>query len=255
MRPLLVLAAALAATVPAAPAGAQDALIVFAAASTSEAMADAAAAFAAEVDGARVVASFAASSTLARQIDHGAPAEVFVSASTEWMDWLEVRSGIVPTARFDVARNRLVLVAPEDSALDLAIAPGFPLAAALAGGRLAVGDPDHVPAGIYARRALESLGVWNDVEPLLARAGDVRAALALVERGEAAAGIVYATDAAAARVRVVGTFADDSHGPLVLTAALTSGARHEFAATFVAFLASAGGQAAFARHGFAAPDR
>ena len=147
--------------------------------------------------GGEVSASYASSSTLARQIEQGAPADVFISANPEWMDYLEERGLLRAGSRTDLLGNGLVLVAPPESETTVEIAPGFDLAGALDGGRLAMGDPDHVPAGIYGRAALESLGVWQAVEPQVARADNVRAALALVARGEAPLGMVYRSDAVA----------------------------------------------------------
>ncbi len=163
----------------------------------------------------------AASSTLARQIDHGAPADLYLSANVAWMDWLAARSAVAPNSRIDLLGNSLVLIAPADRPFQIAVAPGFALAEALGGGRLAMADPDHVPAGIYARAALSALGVWSQVAPRAVYSNDVRAALVLVERGEVAAGIVYASDArASARVRVVAEFPPDTHPPIVYPLAI-----------------------------------
>ena len=164
-----------------------DEVTIFAAASTTNAVTDLANAF--ERRGAIGVRPvFAASSTLAKQIAHGAPADLFLSASPAWMDYLDAKDALAPGSRVDLLSNRLVLIAPRDSGLSLTVEPGFPLAEALGGGRLAIGDPAHVPAGIYAKAALLSLGVWDAVGPRAAAAANVRAAMALVERGAAAAG-------------------------------------------------------------------
>jgi molybdate transport system substrate-binding protein len=194
--------------------------------------------------------SFAASSLLARQIEAGAAADVFFSADTEWMDYLDQRNRLRRDTRRNVLGNRLALVAPADSRIELQIEPGFALVAALGNGRLATGDPDSVPVGRYARGALTSLGVWNDVVDRLVRAEDVRSALAFVARGEAPLGIVYETDARTdRRIRVVALFPESSHLPITYPVALTAGA-HAEAGPFVDFLRSDVGRAAFERFGF-----
>lgn len=196
--------------------------------------------------------SFASSSILARQIEAGARADVFFPADQEWMDYLERRSRIQKSSRRNVAGNRLVLIAPRASEVQLAIGPGFPLVAALGSGRLATGDPDSVPAGRYARAALTSLGVWSDVVDRLVRAEDVRHALMFVARGEAPLGIVYATDARVDdRVQIVGTFPGDSHLPITYPVALTPRAGPD-AERFVQFVVGDAGRAAFERAGFTA---
>lgn len=237
-------------------AAGEASVLVFAAASTTEAVSEAARLFAAR-GGGRVRASFASSSTLARQIEQGAPADLFISANPKWMDFLEARGLIVPASRFDLLGNRLVLVAPADSAAaPVPIGEGFPLAEMLGGRRLAMGDPDHVPAGIYAREALRSLGVWAEVAERLARTGDVRGALALVARGETPFGIVYASDAAAAPgVTVVGAFPQGSHPPITYPAALVAGRETSTARAFLAFLATPEARSLFERHGFAVEPR
>lgn len=223
-----------------------EGLTVFAAASTAEAMTETARAFDAPVR-----FSFASSSTLARQIENGAPAQIFVSASPQWLDYLEAKGYIAAQTRTRLFGNRLVLIAPRDSTLAIAIEPGFALAEALGPGRLAMGDPDHVPAGIYGRQALETLGVWSRVAPRVARALDARAALALVARGEAAAGIVYASDVAiSAKVRVVGVFPPESHPAVRYEAAIVVGGAGQAAARFLAYLSSPEVARIFARHGF-----
>ena len=249
MRPIgLVLLALVCLWSPVATAA--ERVVVFAAASTTEAVGALAERFSART-GTEVVPSFAASSALARQIESGAPADLFISADRRWMDHLAARGLIEPGSRCDLMRNRLVLIAPADSPMTLRIAVGFALAAALDGGRLAVGDPDHVPAGIYARQALEALGAWPSVADRLVRSADVRAALALVARGEAAAGIAYATDAGVSeRVRVVGAFPAESHDPIVYPLARVAGADNPNAAAFYDFVVSAEGRALLAEHGF-----
>jgi len=198
--------------------------------------------------------SFAASSTLARQIEAGAPADVFISADGEWMDYLANRGLIEPRTRRNIAGNELVLIAPAASGIQLRIAPGFALGAALGRGRLAIADPAAVPAGRYAQAALSSLGAWPEVESRLAPAENVRAALALVSRGEAPLGIVYRTDARLdPKVRVVGAFPAASYPPIVYPAAAVSGARAD-AAAFVEYLAGEKAQAIFRKYGFTAPS-
>ena len=225
-------------------------ITVFAAASTTTAVEAVADLFAAR-NGGRVRGVFASSSTLARQIANGAPADVYISANAAWMDWLEAANAVEPGTRRTLLGNRLVLVAPADSPLSLGIAAGFPLVAKLAGGRLVMGDPDHVPAGIYGRAALQRLGVWPALAGSVVRAADTRAALALVDRGEAAAGIVYATDAAIGRnVRVVGTFPEDTHPAIVYPAAIVAGRDRPQVRAFFKFLASPAAADVFREHGF-----
>src|ERR1700677_301094 len=194
--------------------------------------------------------SFAASSALARQIENGAPADVFFSADLEWMDYLQTRNLIQRDTRHDVLGNRLVLIAPADSKIKLTIAPHFPLLGALGKGRLATGDPDSVPVGRYAREALTALGVWNDVADRLVRADSARSGLAFVDRGEAPLGIVYETDALIDKhVRIVGVFPADSHFPIVYPIALTSTAKLD-AAKFVEYVRGPAGAVAFKANGF-----
>jgi len=224
-------------------------ILVFAAASLTDALEEIDAAFTAR-SGVKVKASFAASSVLAKQIEAGAPADVFLSADREWMDYLQQRGLLKAGTRHDLLGNALVLIAPADSTLELQIAKGFNLAGALAGGRLSTGDPDSVPAGIYAKAALTQLGVWQSVADRLARAENVRAALAYVARGETPLGIVYKTDAQAEqRVRVVGVFPADSHPPITYPVALTAAARPP-APRYAEFLHSAAAHEAFVRRGF-----
>lgn len=247
MSPNSLLAAALALILSALPAGAAE-VLVFAAASTATALDEAGALFAAR-GGDRVKAAYAASSTLAKQIELGAPAQIYLSADQRWMDYLAARKLLVADSRRDLLGNRLVVVTPADR-------PSVPLkldglAATLGGGRLALGDPDHVPAGLYARQALEKLGQWAAVEPRLARAESVRAALALVEHGEAPLGIVYATDAAESRkVRVAAEIPESLHEPILYPVALVAGGDTPAARAFLGFLQSPEARAVFARHGF-----
>lgn len=234
------------------PAGAADDPLVFAAASLTDALTEAAEAFTAET-GITVRLSFAASSALARQIETGAPATVFVSANRQWIDHLESAGLIVATSRFDLAGNRLALIAPRGSDLPAGFAPAADLPDALGDGRLAVGDPDHVPAGQYARAALVAMGLWPELESRLARTGDVRGALALVARGEVPFGIVYATDAAIAEgVEIVALLPADAHPPIAYPAALT-GAADDDARAFLAFLRRPAARAIFRARGFAPP--
>ncbi len=199
--------------------------------------------------------SFAASSALARQIENGSRADVFFSADLEWMDYLQARNLVQPATRHDVLGNELVLIAPLGSQVTLKIAPHFALAATLGKGRLATGDPDSVPVGRYAHEALVNLGVWDAVSERLVRADSVRSALAFVERGEAALGIVYATDALIDKnVRVVDVFPEGTHMPIIYPAALVEGARPE-AAKFLAFIRGPAGSLAFRHHGFTPLDR
>jgi molybdate transport system substrate-binding protein len=194
--------------------------------------------------------SFAASSALARQIENGAPADVFFSADIEWMDYLQARNLIQRDTRRDVLANKLVLIAPADSTIKLTIEPHFALAGALGKGRLATGDPAGVPVGRYAQQALTTLGVWNEVADRLVRADSVRSALAFVHRGEAALGIVYETDALIdTRVRVVDVFPATSHMPIVYPIALTTAARSD-AVRFVAYIRGPAGDGAFKSYGF-----
>lgn len=224
--------------------------LVLAAASLQEAMSDAANAWAARRHE-RPVLSFAGSSALARQIEAGAPADLFVSADEQWMDHVAAKGLIRPGTRADFLSNRLVLIAPASSRTVLSIGRNFPLARALGTGRLAMADPDAVPAGKYGAAALTSLGVWDGVKDRVARAENVRAALALVERGEAPLGIVYATDAAAsAKVRVVGTFPAGSHPPITYPIATLKTATDPDTEAFRRFLLSREGKAIFARRGF-----
>lgn len=197
------------------------------------------------------ILSFAGSSALARQVEAGAPADLFLSADEPWMDEVAARGMVVRDTRASFLANALVLVAPAGSRVRLSIGRGFPLARALGNGRLAMADPDAVPAGKYGKAALVSLGVWGPVAAKVARAENVRAALALVERGEAPLGIVYATDAkASAKVRVIGVFPAGSHPSITYPIARLKGAPSPDAEGFRRFLVSYEGKAIFARYGF-----
>ena len=244
--------AAATATMLAMPAGAQSRppLTVFAAASLTNALTEIGKAYTART-GQQVRFSFASSGVIARQIEAGAKADLFLSADTEWMDDVQKHGLIDPATRRDLLRGRLVLVAPAGSRVQVRIRPGFPLAAALGPtGRLATGDPDSVPAGRYARAALTSLGVWPTVADRLARADNVRVALTYVARGEAPLGIVYETDAVIEPgVRVVGIFPETSHAPIVYPVAVTKAAAPG-ATDFYRFATGRAARAIFARYKF-----
>ena len=233
---------------------AQDAssVLVFAAASLKGAL-DEVAGLVQQRTGVAMKASYAATSLLAKQIEEGAPADIFFSADERWMDYAVERKLVVTASRVDVVGNRLVLIAPKDRAPALTIAPGFALAQALGGGRLAVADPVNVPAGRYGKAALTTLGVWDSVANRLAPADNVRAALAFVARGEVPLGIVYASDVVAEPgVAVVGTFPASTHPPIVYPAALTVRAKPD-ARKVLDAIASPEAAAIFRRHGFLEP--
>jgi molybdate transport system substrate-binding protein len=230
-------------------ADSEKAITVFAAASLTNALQDLGDAFTKDTSVA-VRFSFAASSALARQIENGSRADMFFSADLEWMDYLQARNLIQPATRHDVLGNQLVLIAPVDSRIKLKIEPHFALAQAVGKSHLATGDPDSVPVGRYAHEALANLGVWDQVATRLVRADSVRSALAFVDRGEAALGIVYATDAMVdKKVRVVGMFPPDSHRPIIYPVALTSVAGSD-AAKFLAYIRGPAGDLAFMHYGF-----
>jgi molybdate transport system substrate-binding protein len=227
----------------------RPAIVVFAASSLTDAMQLLGADFG-KSTGIDVKLSFAASSALARQIESGAPADVFFSADIGWMDYLQSHKLIQTESRHDLLANRLVLIAPVISTLSLKIAPHFALAQALGKGRLATGDPDSVPVGRYARAALTTLGVWDSIADRLVRAENVRAALAFVDRGEVPLGIVYKTDALVDKgVRTVDTFPADTHAPITYPIALTVGAKSD-AAKFAAYLSTPAADAVFVKYGF-----
>jgi molybdate transport system substrate-binding protein len=242
---LLALAAA------AMPASAQEKTItVFAAASMKNALDDIDAAYTART-GVKVTVSYAASSALAKQIEQGAPADVFISADTDWMDYGSQKKVIADGTRVNLLGNKLVLIAPKDSKLaQVPIGPGFDLAALAGDGRIATGDVAAVPVGKYAKAALEKLGSWDKAAPKFAMAESVRAALALVARGEAALGIVYETDAKVEPgVKIVGAFPADSHPPIIYPVAATSSAKGD-PSDYLAFLRSAQAKAIFEKYGF-----
>lgn len=255
MRPvrvtLVLVALSIALAAPAARA--QAPLTVFAAASLTDAFEAIGKAWSAQ--GRRPVRfSFAASSTLAKQIEQGAPAAIFASADAQWMDYLAGRRLVDPSSRAVLATNRLVLVVPADRPTTVDLRAGAGFATRFAGERIATGDPAHVPVGRYAEQALKATGAWSALAPRLVRAESVRAALAFVERGEVAAGIVYATDAAiSAKVRVAGTFPADSHEAIVYPVARVAGRDDADASAFLAFLRGPAARAILRRYGFGDP--
>jgi molybdate transport system substrate-binding protein len=233
------------------PALAQDkTLIVFAAASMKNALDDIAAAYAAGT-GVKIVASYAASPALAKQIEQGAPADIFASADIDWMDYAIGKKTINEPTRVNLLGNRLVLIAPKDSKIDkVAIGPGFDLAKLAGDGKIATADVKSVPVGKYAKASLEKLGAWTAAAPKFAMTENVRAALALVARGEVMLGIVYSTDARVEPgVKIVGTFPSESHPAIIYPVAATTNAKAE-AIDYLAFLRSSAAKAIFERYGF-----
>jgi molybdate transport system substrate-binding protein len=228
----------------------EKSITVFAAASMKNALDDANAAYT-KASSVKVVASYAASSALMRQIEQGAPADVFVSADLEWMDYGSQKKVINDGTRINLLGNKLVLIAPANSALTtVTLAKGFDLAKLAGDGRIVTGDVKAVPVGKYAKTALENLGMWSAVEPKLAMAESVRAALALVARGEAPLGIVYETDAKVEpQVKIIGAFPEGSHPPITYPVAATVTAKSD-AAAYIAFLRSQAAKAIFERYGF-----
>lgn len=223
---------------------------VFAAASLKEALDEQTRRF--ETDtGNKVTVAYGGSNALARQIEAGAPADVFVSADLDWMDYLEQRGLLVSGSRVSLLRNDLVLVEPATSRTILSIGPNFALATALGTQKLALANPDSVPAGKYGKAALTALGVWSEVEKQVVRTDNVRAALVLVARGEAAFGLVYKTDALADQaVRVVDAFPEATHAPIVYPAALIAPPRSPVAKLLLDFLRSAAARATWQKYGF-----
>lgn len=247
---LLGAAAALALVLGAASARAED-VTVFAAASTTNAVNEIGELFKAKT-GNGIKPSYASSSTLAKQVEQGAPAQIFISADLQWADYLSERKLLVADSRTNLLGNTLVLIAPADSTLKtIQIDKATDLVALVGQGRLSTGDPDHVPVGIYAKQALQRMGQWTALEPKLARAESVRAALALVERAEAPLGIVYSTDAAVAKkVKVVGTFPESLHDTITYPVALVAGNETPAAKAFLDFLKSGEAKGVFAKYGF-----
>jgi len=229
---------------------ADQTVMVFAAASLKDAL-DAVSSAYEKDKGIQIIASYGATSALAKQIENGAPADVFISADAEWMDYVETRKLIRSDSRRNLLTNRIVLIAPSASTAAVKIAPGFPLAKLLGNGRLAIAEPSTVPAGKYAKAALESLGVWAEVQGKIAPTENVRAALALVSRGEAPFGIVYRTDALSDRqVHIVDEFPAETHAPIVYPAALVAASKNADAPGFLGYLSSPAARAVFGKYGF-----
>ncbi|MCD1265293.1 molybdate ABC transporter substrate-binding protein [Shinella sumterensis] len=247
---LKLVVAAFAALPLALPAIAAEKVTVFAAASLKNALDAANAAWQAET-GNETTVSYAASSALAKQIEAAAPADLFISADLAWMDYVAEKKLIKDETRSNLLGNRIVLVAPKDAAKAVDIKEGFDLAGLVGDGKLAMGAVDSVPAGKYGKAALEKLGVWPSVESKVAGAESVRAALALVSRGEAPYGIVYETDAAAdPGVAIVGTFPEDSHPPIIYPVAILAESRSPAAAAYLDFLKSEKAAPFFTGQGF-----
>lgn len=227
-------------------------VIIFAASSTTNAVTEIGRLYKAHGLG-QVKTSFASSSTLAKQIQNGAPADVFISANEKWMDFLEKKGVIIKGSRLDLLSNRLVLIGPLNSPFNsINIKKGLNIVSYLGNdGRLSIGNPDHVPAGMYGKKALESLGIWNQVRDRLAPMKDVRAAMVLVERAEVPLGIVYATDSAISRkVRVLGTFPDIYHPQILYPAALISGGNTKRGSAFLEYLKGPEAISVFRKYGF-----
>ena len=232
-------------------ARAANELVIFAAASLKNALDEIAATWAKDTGKATPKISYAASSALAKQIEQGAPADLFISADLDWMDYLAGKTLIKPETRINLLGNKIVLIAPKDSKTTSVTLTGADLVKALAGGRLAMASVDAVPVGKYGKAALEKLGAWSAVTDHLAQAENVRAALLLVARGEAPLGIVYSTDAAAEPgVKIVASFPEDSHPPIIYPAALTKDSSNADAKAFLDFLRSARARTSFERQGF-----
>ena len=250
-RGLLGLALASAA-VPLAMARGEDAnLVVFAAASLKNALDEVAIGWSKEGGKPMPRISYAASSALAKQLEQGAPADLFVSADIDWMDYVAKKGLIRAETRVDLLGNKIVLIAPRDSKVAIAVKPGFDLAKALGDGKLAMGNVDAVPAGKYGKAALQKLGAWDGVKDKIAQADNVRAALVLVARGEAPLGIVYSTDAAVEPdVKIVGTFPDDSHKPIIYPAAVLESSKSPDAVPFLDYLKGPKARPAFEKQGF-----
>ncbi|MGX5733525.1 molybdate ABC transporter substrate-binding protein [Bosea thiooxidans] len=246
----LALAVSLAPAFDAAQAQTKD-LVIFAAASMKNALDEAAANWVKETGKPAPKISYAASNTLAKQIENGAPADLFVSADLDWMDYVAGKNLIRPESRVSLLSNRIVLIAGKDSTARLELKPSADLSAALGSGRLAMGNVDSVPAGKYGKAALEKLGSWDKLKDKIAQAESVRAALLLVSRGEAPLGIVYATDAAAdPQVKVVATFPEDSHPPIVYPVAMIKDSANPDAQAFLTYLRSPSAKPVFEKQGF-----
>ena len=247
----LLVAAGLAWTGGAQPAAAQSKdVVVFAAASLQNALDEIARQWHRET-GKKAVISYAASNTLIKQIEQGAPADIFISADLDWMDYGQQKNLINAETRSNLLSNRIVLVAPKDATLTLNITRGFDLASALKGGRLAMANVDAVPAGKYGKAALEKLGAWDGVKDKIAQADNVRAALALVSLREAPLGVVYETDAASdPAVKIIATFPEESHPPITYPIALTKTSANPDARAFLSYIRSPAARPAFERQGF-----
>ncbi|GAU84584.1 molybdate ABC transporter substrate-binding protein [Bosea sp. BIWAKO-01] len=234
------------------PAQAQSKeLVIFAAASLKNALDEAAANWVKESGKPAPKISYAASNALAKQIEQGAPADIFMSADLDWMDYAASKNLIKPDTRVSLLANRIALIATKDSAAKVELKPGVDLATVLGSGRLAMGNVDSVPAGKYGKAALEKLGGWDKIKDKVAQADNVRAALLLVSRGEAPLGIVYTTDAAAdPQVKVVATFPEDSHPPIIYPVAVTKDSGNADAQTFLTYLRGPAAKGAFEKQGF-----
>jgi molybdate transport system substrate-binding protein len=227
-------------------------LVIFAAASLKNALDEIATDWSKATSKPMPKISYAASSVLAKQLEQAAPADLFISADLDWMDYVEKKDLIKKDTRVNLLANKIVLIAPRDSRATVDVKQGFDLAKVLAGGKLAMGNVDSVPAGKYGKAALEKLGAWDGVKDKVAQADNVRAALLLVARGEAALGIVYSTDAAAEpNVKIVGTFPEGSHPPIIYPAAVIKDAKSADAAPFLDYLKSTKARPSFEKQGFA----
>ena len=233
------------------PLIAQEQITVFAAASLKNALDDTNAAFT-KATGVKVTVSYAASSALAKQIEQGAPADIFISADLQWMDYVGERKLIKPDTRVNLLGNKLVLIAPADSKIaNVTIGQGFDIAKLAGSGRIAVADVNAVPAGRYAKAALEKLGAWAAAEPKLAQAENVRATLAFVARDETPIGIVYETDAKVEpKVKVIGAFPDNSYPPVTYPVAATATTTKQSVSQYLQFLRSPAAKAIFEKYGF-----
>lgn len=243
---LFIVSTALASSVQAA-----EKVTVFAAASLANAVDE----IAAEYEKTRqidIVTSYTSSSTLARQIEQGAPADIFISADQRWMNYLADKNNIIADSRVTLLANKLALIAPTDSKIgQITIDKNTDWLALLDGGRLSTGDPDHVPAGLYAKQAFEFLGQWNKVLPVLARTDNVRSALLLVERKEAPLGVVYGSDAVVSdKVKVVGLFPAESHDPVEYPLAIVAGRQNDAVSGFYDYLQSPKAKEIFTKYGF-----
>ncbi|HEY1505365.1 MAG TPA: molybdate ABC transporter substrate-binding protein [Stellaceae bacterium] len=234
-----------------APAAFADDVLIFAAASLKNALDDAITAYT-KTGGAAPKVSYGSSGALAKQIDADAPADIFISADPDWMNDVQKNNKIKTDTRFDYLGNVLVMVEPADSTTKIEITQGFPLATMLGNEKLAMADPDSVPAGMYGKAALQKLGVWDAVEPKIARAQDVRGALLFVSRKESPFGIVYQTDAAADKgVKIAGVFPANTYPPIIYPAAITASSKNPDAAKFLAYLKSDAAKPFFTQQGFA----